>query len=68
VGNYEGVKSVFSGHFDRAPVAAQKKHCATTERHKLAKGDLRDTGKVVLLLTYLKICSGWIENLKVPPR
>ena len=34
--------------------------CAPTERHKLAKGDLRETGKVVF--SNLKICSGWIET------
>jgi hypothetical protein len=47
VGNNKGIKSVFSGHH-RAPVVAQFVGCAPTERHKLAKGDLRETGKVVV--------------------
>jgi len=37
VGNDKGIKTVFFGHFDRAPVAAQIVGNATTERHNSPK-------------------------------
>jgi hypothetical protein len=49
MGNNKGIKSVFSGHH-RAPVVAQFVECASTERHKLAKGDLRERGKLFCFL------------------
>jgi hypothetical protein len=69
VGNDESVKPVVSGHFWATPVtAAVLVGAATaTKRHKPAKSELREF-RESFICYLLEDCSGWIENLKVPPR
>jgi hypothetical protein len=46
VGNNKGIKSVFFGHSVNSCCGAVKQG-RSNRKHKLAKSDLRDTGKVV---------------------
>ena len=67
MGDYKGVKTVFSGHINVLLLLRRKDKSRSNRKAQTRRGGSRETGKVVFY-SYLKICSGWIENLKVPPR
>src|SRR5262249_35680143 len=70
VGNNKSVKSVFSsGHFELLLLPARSKsgRRSTTKGTNSPKAICANFG-TILFVTYLKICSGWIGNLKVFPR
>ncbi|HEX5832805.1 MAG TPA: hypothetical protein VFY34_03075, partial [Pyrinomonadaceae bacterium] len=70
VGNDKSVKTVVSGHFGQLLLRARLMPGAARQRKGTNSPNAicANYGKVLFSETYLKICSGWIENLKVPPR
>jgi hypothetical protein len=69
VGDNKSIKAVFSSHFWECSccLPVKKGQAAATEKHKLAKSDLREL-RESLVIYLLDDCSEWIENLMVPPR